>query len=90
MTPGPGPGAAAAAARFPDLAGKVAIVTGGSKGIGRATCRLLADNGCRVAVVARGRAELDAVVEELRASGAEAIGAHRRRGRRRRPGTGSP
>jgi 3-oxoacyl-[acyl-carrier protein] reductase len=30
---------------YPDLAGKVAVVTGGSGGIGAATCRLLAANG---------------------------------------------
>ena len=32
---------------YPDLAGKVAVVTGGSGGIGAATCRLLAANGAR-------------------------------------------
>jgi 3-oxoacyl-[acyl-carrier protein] reductase len=35
---------------YPDLAGKVAVVTGGSGGIGAATCRLLAANGAREAV----------------------------------------
>jgi len=30
---------------YPDLAGKVGVVTGGSGGIGAATCRLLAANG---------------------------------------------
>ena len=61
-------------ARYPDLAGRVAIVTGGSKGIGKATCRFLADNGCKVAVVARNKPEIDSFVAELRAGGAEAIG----------------
>jgi 3-oxoacyl-[acyl-carrier protein] reductase len=65
---------AADAPIFPDLAGRVAVVTGGSKGIGRATCELLAANGCRVAVVARAAASVDAVVEQLTASGGEAIG----------------
>lgn len=59
---------------YHDLAGKTAFVTGASKGIGRVTCRMLAENGARVAVVARGAAEVDATVEELHASGAEAIG----------------
>ena len=59
---------------FPDLAGKVAVVTGGSRGIGAATARMLAANGARVAVSARGQAGVDATVERLRARGAEAVG----------------
>jgi 3-oxoacyl-[acyl-carrier protein] reductase len=59
---------------YPDLAGKVAVVTGGSKGIGAATCRVLAANRVRVAVAARSRPGIDALVEELRGAGAEAIG----------------
>lgn len=64
----------ASSPHFPDLAGKVAVVTGGSKGIGRATCMLLAANGCRVAVVARSQEGVDASVDAIRASGGEAIG----------------
>lgn len=60
---------------FPGLAGKVAVVTGGSKGIGAATCRALAENRVSLAVVARGREDVDVVVGELRAGGAKAIGA---------------
>jgi 3-oxoacyl-[acyl-carrier protein] reductase len=45
---------------FPDLAGKVALVTGGSKGIGAATVRALAANDVRVAVNGR---EEDAIEE---------------------------
>jgi 3-oxoacyl-[acyl-carrier protein] reductase len=59
---------------YPDLAGKVAVVTGGSKGIGAATCELLAANGVRVVVCARSRDGIDAVVGELRDSGADAVG----------------
>lgn len=59
---------------YPDLADKVAVVTGGSKGIGAATCRVLAGNGVRVAVVARDQASIDGLVEELGAGGARAIG----------------
>jgi 3-oxoacyl-[acyl-carrier protein] reductase len=59
---------------YPDLAGKVALVTGGSRGIGAATCRMLAANGVGVAVGARDQEAIDEVVGELRASGADAIG----------------
>ncbi|MGH7777062.1 MAG: SDR family NAD(P)-dependent oxidoreductase [Candidatus Dormibacterales bacterium] len=59
---------------YPDLAGKVAVVTGGSKGIGAATCRALAANGVRVAVVARDAVGIEAMVGSLRADGTEAIG----------------
>jgi 3-oxoacyl-[acyl-carrier protein] reductase len=61
----------APAASFPDLAGKVAVVSGGSKGIGAATCELLAANGAKVAVVGRGQEAIDALVGKL---GGEAIG----------------
>ena len=58
--------------RYPDLAGRVALVTGGSRGIGAATCRLLAANGVRVAVNGRDRAAVDAVVADIRAAGGSA------------------
>ena len=59
---------------YPDLAGKVALVTGGSKGIGAETARMLAANGVKVAVVARTQPAIDEIVEELTGSGADAIG----------------
>ena len=59
---------------YPDLAGKVAVVTGGSKGIGAATCRTLSANGVRVAVVARDRASIDSLVDSLVADGGRAVG----------------
>jgi 3-oxoacyl-[acyl-carrier protein] reductase len=65
---------ATSTARYPDLAGRVAIVTGGSKGIGAATCRQLAANGAAVAVVARGKEAVDTLVHELEATGARAVG----------------
>ena len=55
------------------LAGKVAVVTGASRGIGRAIALGLAAEGCRVAVGARGEAALQGVVEEIRAAGGEAL-----------------
>jgi 3-oxoacyl-[acyl-carrier protein] reductase len=59
---------------YPDLAGQVAVVTGGSGGIGSATCRLLATNGVRVVVTGRDVAAIDAVVRDVRSQGGTAIG----------------
>lgn len=55
------------------LSGKVAIVTGASSGIGRATAKLFAAEGARVVVTARRKAELDALVAEIGAAGGEAL-----------------
>ncbi len=56
------------------LAGKVALVTGGSHGIGRSIALTLAREGCRVALCARRKDRVDAVVGEIEAAGGEAIG----------------
>ena len=55
------------------LAKKVAIVTGASSGIGRATARLFAREGARVVVSGRRSAELDALVSDIEAEGGQAI-----------------
>ena len=55
------------------LAKKVAIVTGASSGIGRATARLFAGEGARVVVSGRRSAELDALVSDIEAEGGQAI-----------------
>ena len=51
------------------LHNKVAIVTGGSQGIGRATALRLAEEGASVVIAARGRELLDQVAGEIRAAG---------------------
>lgn len=57
------------------LKGKRAIVTGASRGIGRATVELLAAEGVSVAFCARGAEEVAAFEAELKASGVQALGA---------------
>ena len=60
--------------RYPDLAGKVAVVTGGSRGIGAATAQALAHNGVSVAVVGRDQVAVDAVADGIILQGGRAIG----------------
>jgi 3-oxoacyl-[acyl-carrier protein] reductase len=60
---------------YPDLAGKVAVVTGGSKGIGAATSVLLGHNGARVAVCGRDPETIESVRSKARDAGAaDAVG----------------
>lgn len=55
--------------------GKVAFITGASKGIGRATARLLAEEGCKVAITAREPERLEQTARELsEETGGEVIG----------------
>ena len=55
------------------LAGKTAIVTGSSRGIGRAIALALADEGCNVALCARGEERLRRTADEVRAKGVQTI-----------------
>ncbi|TXL72158.1 glucose 1-dehydrogenase [Vineibacter terrae] len=55
-----------------DLAGKVALVTGASSGLGLHFARTLAASGAAVAVTARRRERLDTLVDTLRAGGGKA------------------
>ncbi|MDT7548125.1 MAG: 3-oxoacyl-[acyl-carrier protein] reductase [Actinomycetota bacterium] len=56
------------------IADKTVLFTGGSKGMGRVAAEMLAAEGCRVAVVARTKADVDETVEAMRAAGGIATG----------------
>jgi 3-oxoacyl-[acyl-carrier protein] reductase len=56
------------------LEGKRAIVTGGTKGIGRRCADLFADEGANVSICARNAAEVEAAVEALRVKGVKVHG----------------
>lgn len=56
------------------LEGKFALVTGGSRGIGRSIALSLADEGCNVAICARNQTDIEKTTEEIRAKGIHAIG----------------
>lgn len=54
--------------------GEVVVISGGSAGVGRATARQFARQGCPVAVLARGEIGLAGTVTELQSVGAQALG----------------
>ena len=51
------------------LTGKIAVVTGGGTGIGKAIAASLATCGARVAIASRNRAHLDAAANEFQSKG---------------------
>ena len=55
-----------------DLTGRVALITGGSRGLGQSMAIALAAAGAKIALVARDRAKLDEVAAEIERAGGEA------------------
>lgn len=56
----------------PNLRGKTAVISGASKGLGKAMALALASRGASIALVSRNRADLDAVKQEIEAAGGTA------------------
>lgn len=55
------------------LKGKIALITGASQGIGKACALALAEEGCHVAINARGKERLNAAAQEIKAAGVEVL-----------------
>ena len=64
-------------ATYPDLVGRVAVVTGGSRGLGAATAMALAANEVAVAVTGRDEAAIFTVVEAITRNEGRSIGVSR-------------
>jgi NADP-dependent 3-hydroxy acid dehydrogenase YdfG len=56
--------------------GKVALITGASAGIGRASARALAQAGFRLVLTARRKERLEQLKKEVEAAGSEGVWAH--------------
>ena len=59
--------------KLQDLTGRVALVTGGSRGLGLQMAEVLGELGAKVAITARKRDELDAAAGHLKSLGIEAL-----------------
>src|SRR5262245_39900360 len=57
-----------------NIEGKVVVITGASRGLGESTARLLAANGAKVALGARRKDRIDALVKDITAKGGSALG----------------
>ena len=57
-----------------NITDKVVVITGASSGIGESTAKLLAKQGAKGVLGARRSTQIDAVVQEISASGGKAIG----------------
>ena len=57
-----------------NITDRVVVITGASSGIGESTAKLLAEHGAKVVLGARRSSRIDAVVQEISASGGKAIG----------------
>jgi NAD(P)-dependent dehydrogenase (short-subunit alcohol dehydrogenase family) len=73
-TPTRPPHATGPLARLFDLTGRVALITGGSRGLGLQIAGALGEYGAALALVARKQADLDAAVAQLSAAGHTAVG----------------
>jgi len=58
---------------MPERSSEVAVITGASAGIGRATAREFARHGCKIALLARGRRGLEAAADEVEKLGGEPL-----------------
>ena len=56
------------------LKGHNVLVTGGTKGIGRAIVEILSDEGCNIALCARNADDVNAAVEAISAKGVKVVG----------------